>query len=350
MIVKNYDEILASIQDLLAVSNLDTSEGSYTDTLIRAAVRAMADVYFAQQGLTSIAFIDETSGGYIDVMAEMYGLSRKDGSYATGTVTFGGNAGATVAAGTAVQTSSGLIFTTDEAVTIGSDGVATAAITANDVGTDYNVDAGDIKILVNTASVTVTTASATTGGTDGETDTALLSRLLAIWQTPATSGNAYQYESWALSIDGIGGAKIVPTWDGGGTVLVVLTDNDMEPVSDDLVETVADYIETVRPICVDVTVQSATAQSIDVAVTGLSIDATTTLEAVTAQFASLVADYCQSVALVSDTVVYLRITYLLFSIDGVTDATSIKVNNGTSNITLTAYEVPVCGEVTMTIA
>lgn len=342
---KTFDEILASIKARIPI-DIDMSEGSFVDTLVRGAAFEIADSYFDQQALLPIAFVDETSGPYIDKRAAEYGIARKAGTKAHASVTFSGSDGVVVPAGTGVQTQDGLVFYTDSAVTVAS-GMATADVTAAESGTEYNVDAGAIVLMQNSTGVAVSSSTAAEGGTDDETDAALLERLYALWQKPATSGNANQYEAWALEVDGIGGAKVWPAWNGGGTVKVVILDSNMEPPTPDKVSEVAVHIEEVRPICVDVTVVAATETELAIAA-AVQIDSTTTKEVVQEKFTALVDAYCKSIAFASQTVVYNRIAYMLLSIDGVTDFTALTVNGGTENITLADNAVPVLGSVTVT--
>ena len=42
---------------------------------------------------------------------------------------------------------------------------------------------------------------------------------------PITSGNKWQYISWAKSVDGVGDAKCLPLWNGAGTVKVIIVDS-----------------------------------------------------------------------------------------------------------------------------
>lgn len=344
--MKTFEEILQSVRDRLAVSNLDTSEGSYTDTLIRAVVMEIASDYFDHDALIPIAFVDETSGIYIDRRCAEYGITRKPGTKATATVTFAGSDGTVVPAGTAVQTAQGLVFVTDVAVTV-ADGIAAAAVTAEAVGAAYNVEDGDITTLQNSVGVTVQSSTEAVGGTDMESDEALVQRLYARWQTPATSGNAYHYEQWALEVEGIGGAKVFPAWNGGGTVKVVVLDSNMEPPTPEQVEAVAAHIEAERPICVDVTVEAAEQVSLTVAAT-VVLDGSVAAEDVRTQFEQLLDEYCKDLSFSQDTVVYNRIAYMLLSIDGVEDFTALTVNGGESNIVLEDNQVPVLGEVTVT--
>lgn len=345
MYIKSFDAILTSVKERLAVSNLDTAEGSYSDTLIRAVGMEIANCYFDQAALIPIAFVDETSGAYIDKRASEYGLTRKPGTRAAAAVTFAGADGAIIPAGTAVQTQDGLVFHTDVDVTIAA-GTASAAVTAEAVGIVYNVAENAITTLQNSIGITVTSSAAAAGGTDPESDAALLARLSAIWQKPATSGNANQYEAWALEVEGIGGAKIWPTWNGPGTVKVVVVDSAMAPPTEEKVQAVAEYIEALRPICAAVTVEAATQTIIHVAA-AVQTDSSTTPATVQEQFAQLLDDYCRSLAFQSQTVVYNRIAYMLLSIPGVTDFTALTVNDGTVNITLADNAVPVLGTVSV---
>lgn len=346
MITKSFDEILASVKSRIAeVSNLDTAEGSYADTTVRAAAMEIFYAYFDQQALLPIVFVDETSGGYIDMWADKYGIYRKDGTRATAEIVFLGRDGIILPAGMPVQTQDGLVFLTDEE-TITQSGRATAHVTAAESGSDYNVAAGAITTTLNSVGVVIESASAASGGTDIESDASLVARLYALWRKPATSGNANQYEAWAMEVQGVGAAKIWPCWSGGGTVKIAVLDSNMRPAASEIISDVSAHIEALRPICVDVTVVPAS--EVDVTVTAsIHIDATTTIPTVEAQFRTLLDAYCRDTAFKSQTVVYSRIAYMLLSVDGVIDMLDLRVNGGTVNITLADDAVPVLGEVSV---
>ncbi len=339
-----FEDIRASIMADMAVSNLDTTPGGFVDTVTRAVASEIAKCYFVQGGYTSVIFPDATSGPYIDAWANTVGLERKPGTKATGTVDFVGNNGATIAAGTLLQTDDSLIFVTDAAGTI-ADGAATVAVTAQAVGADYNVGENAIKRLVNTGAVTVLGSSVMVGGTDEESDEALLQRFNAHRQRPQTSGNAYQYEAWALEVVGIGRAKVIPVWDGGGTVKVLVLDSEMQPATEAQVQAVAENIAEQRPVGVEVTVEAAEALSIAVAASGVTVTPETSLPAVQAAFASLAADYLASIAFIADEVAYNRFIFLLLSIPGVLDFSELTINAGVQNIPLAQSQVATLGEV-----
>lgn len=349
MIDKSFEEILASIKARISEgAGVDTSEGSYTDTLIRSTAMEIAEDYFEHKSLPAIVWPDENSGIYIDKDAARFGITRRSGIRASATVTFSGTDGVVVPAGTAVQTQSGLVYHTvkDAVVTAGQ---AAVAVTAERTGAEYNVAAGEIAILQSSAGVLLTDSTAAAGGIDDESDKALYARVLARKQKPITSGNAYHYEYWAMEVDGVGAVKVLPTWQGPGTVKVVVLDGNLEPPSDALVAAVAAHIEAQRPIGADVTVAAASRVALQVSAE-VRLDAATTAGAVQTQLEALLRAYCKDLAFKAQAVVYHRVAYLLLSIPGVADYVGLTLNGGTENITLGGDAAPVVGEVAVVCA
>ena len=69
-----------------------------------------------------------------------------------------------------------------------------------------------------------------------------------------------------MSIAGVGACRVVPLWNGAGTVKVIVVNTQMQPAGSDLIQTVADYIESVRPIGADVTVVSPVPKAVNITV------------------------------------------------------------------------------------
>ncbi len=344
---KTFDETLRDLKARIAenphVSEMDTSEGSFVDGVLRAAAYELTAASFEQQALLAVVFPDETSGRYIDDHAADLGIYRKTGAKAVAEVTFAGTDGTVVPAGTAVQTQNGLVFVTNETATISS-GTAVVGVTAVGAGMQYNVEENAIVCLQSRGNVTVAGSTAATGGTDPESDASLLARLQAYRLEAPASGNAAQYRAWAMEVPGVGGAKVLERWSGAGTVKIVLADADGLPVSDELEQQVQEYVDARREVCVDVACTAAEAVDVEIAATVVKEDAVSA-ESVQAAFQCLVADYFRTVALQSQTVVYNRIAALLLTVPGVTDFTELTVNGGTANIPLAEDAVPVLQEV-----
>ncbi len=343
-----YEELTAeSIKsDILSriVTDIDTREGSFTNDMISGIAYEIWKLYQSLDAVVPITFVDETSGEYIDKRCGEYGITRKPGSKAAVMMRFTGAEGMGIPAGTVFLTSDGQEFETDAAATIAG-GEASVTATAAEDGEAYNVPAGTItRQIISISGLSGITNDAATGGTDPETDAALVGRLNDYLQKPATSGNAYHYEQWALSVNGVGAAKVTPLWDGPGTVRVLVVGQDKGPADPSVVSACAEYIGENRPIGADVTVESAEGLPINISAS-VTIDETTTKETVQEEFSEALNSYLKSIAFVKYELVFNRIAYILLDIPGVIDFTSMTVNGGTENIAIGASQVPVLGTV-----
>ena len=315
--------------------------------MISAVAYEMWKYYQGLDAVIPIAYVDKTSGEYIDKRCSEYGITRKAGAKAAANLTFTGTDGTVIPKGKVFLTSDSLQFETDEAVTIAS-GTASVTATAAEIGEDYNVDAGTITLqLVSISGLTSVTNDKATGGADAETDAALVTRLYDSLQNPSTSGNAAHYKQWALAVDGVGAAKVLPLWNGAGTVKVLIVGNDNEPVDSTIVANCFANIEENRPIGATVTVASAEGLAINISAT-ITIDSTTTKDAVQTAFKTALQEYLSIIAFTKYTLVYNRISYMLLDIDGVVDYSSLSINGGTTNITIGSSQVPTVGTVVIT--
>lgn len=331
-------------------ADISKIEGSFAADMAAAVSVEMAKIYATIDYAMQTFLLQTNEGEYLDLRAAEYGIQRKPGTKAMVELTAHGIDGTVIPAGTRVVSADGLVFVTDAAAEI-ADGVATISATADQSGAAYNAAPDTIaQLFKNIPGVAgITNDAAAVGGSDAETDEALRERVLLRLQTPATSGNAYHYQQWALEVAGVGAAKVLPLWDGPGTVKVVLASPDMGAVNEDVRAAAAAHIETQRPIGADVTVVSATAKTITVTAT-LTISADTTLNAVKESLSAAMKEYFQGLAFEASSVSYNKIAYLLMSVPGVNDYSNLQVNNGTSAIPLQASEVPAVGTVTLSAA
>lgn len=332
--------------DILSRLNTDinTSEGSYTSDMVSTVAHEIWKYYQALDAVVPIVYIDETSGEYIDKRCAEYGIKRKPGIKATSKLTFTGIDNTKIEAGKVFLTAEGLQFETDSSVTI-TGGMATVSATAAEIGDEYNVDAGTITYQIVTVSglISVTNTKAV-GGTDEETDAALVARFYDFLQNPSTSGNASHYRQWALAVDGVGAAKVTPLWDGPGTVKVLITGDDNMPVDSTIVDNCALNIEANRPIGATVAVKSAEGLEVNVSA-AVEIDTSTTVSAVEAAFTLALDSFLKSISFSKYTILYNRVAAMLLGIDGVINYSELTINGETENVTIGSDQVPVLGSV-----
>ena len=103
-------ETLAEIDPAVGVS---TMAGSYADATVGPLCRQVSRVYQALPAVLSMLFIDESSGPFIDLVAQDYhNLTRRTGTKARCGVTLTGKAGTVLPAGTAMILRTALSYST----------------------------------------------------------------------------------------------------------------------------------------------------------------------------------------------------------------------------------------------
>ena len=331
--------------------DVDTREGSYTDLLFSEAAYQIYKGLSYHQTLLAAAVPSPESGPWLDKFGAMFGMGRTPAATAHVTVTFTGDDGTTIPAGTVVLTASGLQFATEFEATI-ADGTASVSAAAAEPGAAYNVAAGAVtRLSVSLSGVsTVTNAASGEGGADAESDASYYERIHFFFSEPVASGNANHYKQWARSVSGVGNAAVIPLWDGNGTVKVVVASEDNEPVDEAIVTAVAQYIESVRPIGADVTVVSATALTVNIAAT-CTLEGGVLADTVQTELESRVSQMFLEMEMgAGEPVRYNRIMVALLSCDGVVDCSALTLNGGTTNLAVTVEQVPALGTVTITPA
>ena len=323
----------------------DTDVGSFFyDLLYPVAVEAHA--LQNKLDITAInAFALTASGEYLDRKVAEQGITRKAATFAKGTVRISGNRGEVIAEGAKVAADS-VLFAVDDAATIPEAGYVDVTATCTTAGIAGNVKAGEInRFPVTLPGLTaVINEEAFSGGFEAESDADLLERYMEKVSRPNVSGNKYQYEEWAKEVSGVGNVQVVPLWNGAGTVKVIITNADNLPASEELVSEVQAYINENRPVGANVTVVSAASKTINISVQ-LECDSKDTI---VEDIKTVVKKYLAGMAFEKSYVSYAKIGGLILSLDNVEDYSLLRVNGGTSNITLGDGVIPVIGTVVVT--
>jgi len=329
--IKTQDKYLQELKNIyenLFGGTLSDVSGTFVGDNLSANAVEFEKESIEMNLMMEAAFAQTSWGDYLTMIAAEHGIDRKEAAQAQGTVTVTGTGN--INAGALFATESGINFEAVKSTTIDKKG--DVAIRAVDAGTSGNVAAGTItKIPVTIAGISsVTNAAATTDGYNAESDDALLTRLYFHVRKPITSGNANQYEEWALSVEGVGKAKVKSIWNGNGTVKVIIVDTDYNQASDVLIKKVSDYIESVRPVGATVTVA-----------TGYETTYKTTLE-------TAIKKYMQQEAFLENHISLARIGKAMLDSGAITDYDNLQLDGSSKNITLTEEELPRLKELTVT--
>ncbi|WP_252224258.1 MULTISPECIES: baseplate J/gp47 family protein [unclassified Clostridium] len=186
-------------------------------------------------------------------------------------------------------------------------------------------------------------------GVDTESNESLFNRLMVKVRTPSTSGNKYDYLNWALSVNGVGDAKVFPETNlkgehENGCVKVVIVDSNKHKANPKLIQDVFEYIERVRPIGATVSVVSAVEKTIDI-ISNINLVKGYNLGVAEQEFIKLLEDYLKSISFKQDYISIARIGEILLNTTGVLDYSNLKINNIISNIKLADEEIAILGTV-----
>lgn len=230
--------------------NADISEDS--DAYARASsLAACAEgIYAHQKWLIKQFFPDTADTAFLEKHAGLRGLRRRNATYAAGKgATVSGNPDAVIAVGLQIKTEDGRFYETTESAVISTAGSAVVAVRSLATGAPQNIKTAT-KGSFMAAPVGVSSdvvLNDVVGGTNKESDSSLLERLLNKIRRPAAGGNRYDYKDWALDVDGVEQAYVYPLRRGLGTVDIAITaDNDVP--NDDTVRRAQAYIDDERPV------------------------------------------------------------------------------------------------------
>ncbi|MFW2500401.1 baseplate J/gp47 family protein [Clostridium diolis] len=339
-----YSEMINTLKDT------DTSEHSIIRNALSPSSYVFSQISLILDEIPKMIFAKSAlENDYIETLeqrcAEM-GIYRKQATKATGIIKILGNKNTVFPEQSIVTTKSGKTYMTQEKIIIDENGVGYANIAASDYGSSYNCSEGDIYIMpVKYSGIfTIANEEKIDNGYDIETAEALYNRYILKVQTPATSGNKYHYEQWALEVTGVGFAKCIP---GAGNVKVIIANSNKRAANDELIKEVYSHINEVRPILAG-TLTAVTVKEITINITAnVEIDSSVILGDVQNIFTSAAKEYLSNKVYTTKKVSLAKLGGILVDIDGVIDYAELKINNGTSNITLGDEEIAVIGSVSL---
>lgn len=324
---KNETYELIKERILNSISNdLDKREGSFIHDMISPIAVELTRSYMELDNVLNIAFIKTSYDDYLDKKVNEFGIYRKEGEKATGIINILGADGTRIPQGTIALTENNLRFILDEGLIV--NGEVSLKATAEEVGKKYNILQNKIvKLDIDIFGVKSISNKEFTGGIDRETDEELKIRFFKVIQKPITSGNANNYEQWALEVNGVGNAIVKPLWNGPGTVKVMISDSNKQPVSSEVIKACEEYIESVRPIGATVTITTPSPFNISISV-DVDLDNTKTLEEVTNKIRNNLISYFKD----CKEIIYTKVGGIISATEGVLDYRDLKVNNDNTNV------------------
>ena len=199
-----------------------------------------------------------------------------------------------------------------------------------------------------------------TDGEDEEGDEELRKRYFASFDADAFGGNISDYKRKVSALQNVGGVKVYPVWNGGGTVKLVIIDQGWRKPTETEMEALQTQIDPesrgegfgIAPIGHKVTVEGVAEVTCNITM-GLSLAEGALQEMVLAEIRNSFETYFEELRKnwADSAFLTVRISYLesrALEANGVVDVSGCSINGGSGNLVLGADEVPVLGEIGVT--
>lgn len=321
----------------------DALQQSDAQVLARVHAGALFSIYGYMQWIADQILPDTADEAMLERQANLRIGGRKQPSQATGTVQVTGTVGAFLPEGTVLQATNGNQYSVVEAVTL-NDTTASASVISIEKGSAMNLDVGETLTLVSPIASIQDEATVEepgiTGGSDLESVEDLRDRVIRSYRIIPCGGDADDYVTWALEVEGITRAWCIPNHMGAGTVGVFCVRDGDDPITPDEPELqyVKDHIDTVRPVTANVYVLAPTLKTIN-----FTISVTPDSEAVRTAVQAALSNLIDSESDLGGTIYLSHIRAAVSSATGETDNTVISP---ATDVTCEATELPVMGQIT----
>ena len=348
-----YEDILQRMLDRIP-NSVDKREGSIIfDSLASAAVE-LQNVFIELDVILKEGFADTASLPYLIKRAKERGLSPKE---------------ATSAILKAISTPSSLEIPIGSRFSLDSlNYVITEKISDGEYkiqcetkGVDGNSHFGNlIPIEYIQGLETIEINEVLIPGEDEEDVESLRSRYFKTTASQSYGGNISDYKEKVKEIPGVGGVKVTPVWNGGGTVKITFIDSTFGVPSDEQISSVQEMVDPfghqgegygVAPIGHVVTVDGAEGVKVNIT-TEITYANNYSWETSKSQIISAVESFLSDLSKTWDeeneTAIIVRISQLeskILNCDGVLDISGTKLNGSATNLYLTKYQIPLRGTI-----
>lgn len=351
-------------------SNIDITEGGFAWDMTWPSAKEKSYVVEALNTVVQMIFPEWATGYILDMHASRNGLTRKAATAANGTLHVTGTGNVLIPLGFVFSTAATAItpnieYRATEQVTLEYDDdtetyIADVPITCTQTGTIGNTPMDSINLMASPIEgiTAITNETALTDGSDTETDDELRVRVMAAERNRQVSyiGNNSDYIRWAMEVDGVGSAAVIPEWQGPGTstVKVVVLSQTGEAASAQLQQDVYDYImgtedepqTRLAPIGAILTVTTATPMTMNFTA-NVELEEGYELATVTAGFRAALMDYFTT-AKEEQEVKYTKIASALSQTPGVADYNTLLLNGARNNLTVGVEDLPAITSLTLT--
>lgn len=337
-----YDVIMQQMLDRVP-NSFDKREGSIIYDALAPAAAEMAQLFIQLDVVLNQTFADTATDEYLEKRANERGINRTPATYAVVQGEF-----TPITVNVLGQRFS--CGTYNYTVTESTDVPGVYQLTCETTGEAPNAVSGQL-IPINYISGLQTAAltAILIPGENAEDDESLRERYFDSISSQAFGGNVADYEQKTKAIDGVGGVKVTPVWNGGGTVKLTIIASDYSIPTTTLIEKVQNEMESIAPIGHVVTVDGVSATNINI-VTEITYQDGWDWSSAGPYIEKAIDEYFHALAESWDDSANLivRISGIeqkILACAGVLDIQNTLLNGVAHNMQLGEYEIPVRGDI-----
>lgn len=353
-----YDFILQRMLDRIP-DNIDKREGSLIFNALAPAAWELAGMYAELDINMNLSFADTASGEYLTRRTAEFGVNRNPATKARrrGVFTGANNNPINVPIGSRYGIED-LNYTVLSQINTG-----VFVLEAEVPGVIGNQKFGTLlplQFVQGLARAELT--DVLVPGEDEESDDALRQRYYEIVNDPAFGGNVADYKQKVGAIEGVGGVKVFPVWQGGGTVKCTIIAADWNEPSSILINEVQTLVDPtvnsgqglgIAPIGHEVTIAGVTGVTVNVSTT-VTLESGVTPGQVQQPIEEVISSYLLGLrrGWANDEQIVVRVALVdasILTVPGVIDVQGTELNGASANVTMGAEEMPMMGTVTINV-
>lgn len=351
---QTFEAILQRMLDRVP-NDVDKRPGSVIYDALAPAAAELAQLYAELDIHYNLSFADTASGEFLTRRAAEFGVLRKPAVKARREGRFYGEGDVPVDVPIGSRFGIGGMYF----AVVGKLDAGVYALECETAGTAGNRPYGALLPVDYVAGlVRAELGAVIVPGEDEEDDDSLRRRYYAAVNEPPFGGNVADYRQKIGAMEGVGGVKVFPAWQGGGTVKCTIIASDFGAPSGALVAAVQEAIDPpassgkgygmapighrvtiagVEPVTVNVETTVTLASGVTIGQVREPIE-----EAIEAYLLGLRKDWADEAQLI---VRVAQIEAAILSVPGVIDVSETTLNGSAANVTLNEEEIPALGTV-----
>ncbi len=343
-----YEQILNRMMNRIP-SSFDKREGSIIYNALAPAAAELAQMYIERDFILNQSFADTASREYLILRARERGITLESATKAILKGVFN------------IDIPLGSRFNIDKLNYKAIEKIETGEykMECETFGAIGNTGIGELIPIDHIAGLeTAENVSVLIPAQDEEDTEALRQRYFNSLESQSYGGNIADYKTKTKALNGVGGVKVYPVWNGGGTVKLVIVDDLFNKPSDALVEDVQTAIDPIAnqglgkgiaPIGHTVTVEAVGETVVNISTT-IAYESGYNLLAVRSSVENMIDDYFAELGAEwenKDNII-VRIVQLesrLLNISGIVDVQDTTINGNADNLVVEPNNIPKRGEV-----